>query len=49
LFNWAIGEDIISVSPVACLKESPETSRDRVLDDFELDRRPTHRSLAIRR
>jgi len=36
LYNWAIAEDIVPVSPAARLKPAPETLGDRVLDDFEL-------------
>ena len=37
LFNWAVGEEIIAVSPCAGVKPpTPERSRDRVLSDAEL-------------
>ena len=37
LFNWAVGRDVIAVSPCAGLKApSPEQSRDRVLSDDEI-------------
>lgn len=36
LFNWAVEEEIIAVSPVGKLKTTKEISRDRVLDDTDI-------------
>jgi integrase len=36
IFNWAIEEEIVAVSPISKLKATKEASRDRVLDDVEI-------------
>jgi integrase len=36
LFNWAVEEEILAVSPIGKLKATKEVSRDRVLDDAEI-------------
>jgi integrase len=36
LFNWAVEEEIVDVSPIGKLKATKEVSRDRVLDDDEI-------------
>ena len=36
LFNWAVEEEILDVSPIGKLKATKEVSRDRVLDDAEI-------------
>jgi integrase len=38
LFNWAIGKDMITISPLAGIGSLPEKSRDRVLEEHEIRR-----------